>query len=244
MADVDVLVPHADAVRAAHALLDAGWSRAASDLDHLSIGDFAARKHALQLDKPGRAACDLHWRVAPAFTVADGACSNGEFWSRSEPLLVEGVATRMLAPADQLLHTCVHGGLSGTSAQLRWAADACYIIRESGAALSWEHFLESAARHHQLLAARDALRYLAQEIGVPVPESVVGALADVRPGWRERRAYEVTFDARPRRHLPWWVPRAIRAYARDTAGWPATRVARDLPAYLWRRQRARATRPS
>jgi len=175
MDDVDVAVPPSAAQRAIGLFRRMGWTPELEPTPQLLRG-----RHSLGfLDAEGHG-LDLHWRI---FWQAG---ADQPLWAAARPLTLGGVATRALAPADQLLHVCAHGVSWNPVPPFRWLADAHTVIGRQ--AIDWERLIDQAAERRLSLAMADALGLLRDLLGTPVPEDALVALGSVRFGRFERWA--------------------------------------------------------
>jgi hypothetical protein len=182
MGDLDVLVPTAQAPRALEVLRGAGWS----PLTAITPG-FIRAQHATDLvAADGAARCDLHWHVYWECCQPD---ADDELWAASVPLRFAGVPTRMLGPADQLLHLCVHGPRRVRRPTLRWVPDALYVMRAGG--IDWSRFLAQVERRRFGLRAGTMLIYLRDAFTAPVPVEVLARLETIPISRLERAEYHV-----------------------------------------------------
>ena len=94
---------------------------------------------------------DEHWHV---YWECCGPHADDALWARSQPLDFEGVTTRRLAPADQLLHVCVHASRRANRPQLLWIPDALVVMRAGG--VEWPRLLEQARESDASVARRAA----------------------------------------------------------------------------------------
>lgn len=103
-----------------------------------------------------------------------------DIWSRSERRSIAGVSTRILSPADNLLHICGLAAGERARVNLRWACDSWQIItRHPG--LDWNAFLDATRPGGLTLPLYVLLRYLTNELSAPVPDEVLQKLeADAR----------------------------------------------------------------
>lgn len=160
--DIDVLVHDADVDRAVALFVKAGWSAG-------RVPIFANPTHAPPLFHPTDVPIALHRSLlSPYYTLPYGA-----LWSRSRMVSVAGHDIRVLSDPDGLLHACGHG-MSGLP-ELRWVADAWFLLARSRA-FDWDTFLATATSSRLGLLMCHATRYLADEIGAPVPREVVASL--------------------------------------------------------------------
>jgi hypothetical protein len=139
-----------------------------------------------------------------------------DFWQGSIEGEVAGTCVRILQPADQLLHVCVHGAAWNPIHPIRWVADAYKVIKAAGANLDWERLVELAERGRLTLPLGETLAVLAEQLEAPVPAEAREALARVPVPPGERRAYEAL--ARP----------------------PSSRRSLAMLSWFWERHRAQA----
>lgn len=191
MDDVDVLVPVGQALAARDVLVAAGW-RPRSPLDEETL----TVRHAVGFQRGELEHLDLHWHVTEE---CGGAEADAGFWGRAMPLTVNDVRTRMLCPADLLLHICVHGLKWSTLPTVRWAADAVVLLRASGAEMDWARLVDQAERLRLVLPVKAGLGYLRRTLDVAVPDEVLAALARVRVSRRLRAEYRVKTERRTAR---------------------------------------------
>lgn len=222
MYDVDVLVRPEFALTAARLLLQAGWSQfLPAELELL-----LPATHGTAFTAPTGSKLDLHWYALWSPALDD------DFWSSADPLQVGGAATLVPCPADQLLHVCVHGSWSEYPLA-RWVADALAVMR-STPSLNWTRVIDRASARSLTLPLSDALHYLRDIFGAPVPQPVLDQLDEARCGFFER-AVDRAWHASPGKLPGAWL--MLERYRR----------LRSLPrgatnqANLWRYFRAYAT---
>jgi hypothetical protein len=185
MDDIDVLVPPEDAERALSVLTGAGWR---SDPVRALGTDFTTGKAEQLHDRAGRS-LDLH-RYSLWQTAADE-----DFWTASVEIVLLGVPTRSLCPADQLLHVVAHGVGWNRIPPVRWLADAVAIERSAGAALDWNRLATQAERRRLTVSVTAALEQLVAALGFDVPAGVLDRLRSVPTTRLERLAFRAA--ARP-----------------------------------------------
>jgi hypothetical protein len=182
MGDVDILVPTARAPAALDLLAGAGWRPTAR-----ITPAFIQEQHGVDLLGEDRSTkCDLHWRVYWEFRDPD---ADQGLWAASVPLDFEGVRTRMLGPADQLLHICVHGSRRVRWPGLLWIPDAVLVLRAGG--IDWSRLIAEAARRRFVLRTATMLEYLAGKLAAPVPGHVLARLQVTPVSRLERLEYWV-----------------------------------------------------
>ena len=179
MGDVDVAVRPERVPDAVAALRAAGFAPIEEDPVRL-----LEVRHSLAFRHPDGQEIDLHrgmlWH--PGLDEA--------FWQGSVEAEVAGVPARILNPADQLVHVCVHGAAWNPVHPVRWAADSYKVIEVSGERIDWERLVSLTTRSRLTLPLRDALASLAEELEAPVPEDAREALARAPISAGERRAHE------------------------------------------------------
>jgi hypothetical protein len=99
----------------------------------------------------------------------------GETWERSQNQIIADCPTRILAPADNLLHVCGHAFYESRRGSLRWVSDAWFII-DRHRDLDWDLFLDCANRSHLALPLSVMLAYLAEDLNAPIPSSFLARL--------------------------------------------------------------------
>lgn len=128
---------------------------------------------------------DLHWHVIFGEWVRrTTAVLEEDFWSRTEPALIDGVEVRQLAPADSLLHQVWHASVVHGFADLglRPLVDLDRTIRAE--ALDWPAFVELVQRVRLASATYFTLDMCVRLLNTPVPSQVLQALQP--PAWRRR----------------------------------------------------------
>jgi Uncharacterised nucleotidyltransferase len=163
--DIDLLVWEDDLARSARALAGVGFEPL-PELSNARTGDVTLR-HRSGLPVA------LHGRLfRPAYANADLS----GMWARSVSESLDGVAARVLSPADSLLHVCGHAAFRPSRGLLLWVCDAWQIIR-AHPELDWAILLEGAADRHLSLPLYVTLRYLATGLNAAIPEAVLDRLA-------------------------------------------------------------------
>jgi hypothetical protein len=147
-------------------------------------------------------------------------------WSRSVEAGFRGTAARRPAPADALLHACVHGARWTRTPGIRWVTDAWQIIARGG--VDWAVLIEEAQRRSFVIRVRRPLRFLRNALGAQVPDWVEESLRAIRPGIMERLEH-ATLGHEQRRlgALPGYVFAFNRARSADGPG-----ALLDFPDYL------------
>jgi len=99
-------------------------------------------------------------------------------WQRTRPL--PDHAALQLAPEEAFLHVCGNAAMSGSRISLRWVCDAWFLLQRH-AGFDWGRFLSDVEAARLGLPMSAVVRYLAETLQAPIPESVLrelDALAD------------------------------------------------------------------
>jgi hypothetical protein len=174
---------------------------------------------------------DLHWHVIAYMLRPDPELAGVDGRPRLLSRDVAGVTTHILDHPDQLIHVCLHGTRSWPPGNLVWAADAMKIL-ERVPNLDWDRVLRVSAAYRCRRAMGEALFFLSDQLGAPVPGSTIQALRTTRVSRREALGYRLTSG--PGRE-PRFIHRVIRAtghYVRLTAAWPIVDAVKGVPRYL------------
>jgi hypothetical protein len=196
MEDLDVVVPRRSARRAMQILRQIGWKST-----YLNPEQFIDAVHGCQFETSPKQFLDLHWDFFRGRILS--AEDQTPLWDASEVIDCQGVVTRVLSPAHQLLHTCVHGARWCNLPPLRWLADACLIIRKFAGRIDGDDLVDSARRYELSLYVSATLSYLAEELGAPIPPATLTALRRVRTPPSARLEYFVAGRQMPGAHLFW-----------------------------------------
>ncbi len=233
--DVDVLVEPVHARAATRILEESGWVawRGYSERDLLvrprsRSEEAAARRARRALVSAGGVLLARRRRRSLATRAADDV----------------GATTVVPAPADLLLHICVHGLRWSPVHAGHWVADAVRIIQTSGERLDWDVVMAEAARRRLGLQMTHALRVVRERGHVDVPQAVIDALARQPASWRDR--LECRFKGRPVQSagglfVIWTAWRRSAAAAR-TEGQPTAAVDALSGRGAWRRDPGSARR--
>ena len=225
MEDIDVLVPHSQALEAIRILEGAGWTSLFRN--HYRLVEWA---HACHFAGPGDAQLDLHWHLlhSDCRPEADTA-----FWERSEKTSWNGLEVRVLGPTDQLLHTCEHGARYNIIAPIRWLADAYLVLRQSKSEIDWDLLVETAREKDIALPAYETLEYLKSEFSADIPEEVLKKLQEKRPTLLAR-LYQRSLRMPTPKGVTFWnqLPSNFLAYALLKRALRYRHFFRDLPVYL------------
>ncbi len=193
MADIDLLVPHAQARPAYDLLVAAGWTPTPTLNEGLLNYD-----HSLHFTNASGRELDLHW------CLFHGCCHGDEtdFWATAAPVRMAGVATLAPGPTEMLFHTVVHGMAWNPEPPIRWVADAMTLIQSPDAAIDWTRLIQLAERHRVGLRLKNGLAYLGAAFPAAVPPAVMDALNHLPVRYLEKMEYRFLMtpqDVRKRR---------------------------------------------
>ncbi len=196
MYDFDILIPAGQRSPALELIHSLGFTPVWDTRETTEV--FASRHGWDFKDADGRQV-DLHWRVFHDYGEPE---ADIEFWKAAVPVMVHGIPSRTLNPADQLLHVCVHGATWMDEPAVHWVADATTILRAVGGKLDWDRLLVQARRYHYTVLLRVALQYLHEVVDAPVPPALLQRMNEMPASRAERIVYK-TKTRDPRRWGPW-----------------------------------------
>src|SRR5205823_14371625 len=120
--------------------------------------------------------------------------ADDELWASARPFELGGRSLLALAACDELLVACVHGCLANMIAPIRWVTDAVMLMQS--APMPWETVVERARALLVEPHLARALGYLRARFDAPVPDWVLTALGQRRPGYFERHWFVSRTDLR------------------------------------------------
>ena len=246
MNDVDILVRAEHAAAALDVLEREGWTTVTAVPREV----FLVVRHAEELSRPDGAKVDLHWNALwqPG--------SDDALWDAAVEMSVGGERVKALCPSDELLHACVHGAAWNPVPAVRWAADALTVLACAGDVIDWERLVAHARARRVTVACAEALAFLGERFGAPVPSPVVEELSRTQTRLHERVGHRAALSSpslvwticvvwdRYRRlrdlDTPFPRPRSFVDYARQTWGFErhrqlATHASRRVVAHALRR---------
>lgn len=211
MCDADLLVPTAQAAQALQIVLAQGWR---SNLYGLDIpACFFNAQNGINMRNPELYELDLHWHVLHECCEID---ADDDFWREAISVDFHGVPTLALNPADQLLHTCVHGVNWMMSPELRWIADAMMILKRTPQ-LNWERLITQVQKRQLTLQMRETLTYLRDLLDAPIPDNVLGLLNEQPITRSERFIFKRKTTPLRRQGLLTFLRTYAQLYARTTS---------------------------
>jgi Uncharacterised nucleotidyltransferase len=191
MGDVDVLVP-VDAIGAAVEVILAHGLHPMEPLPAWYLRDYMPRVRAsVGFTDGAEGRIDLHWHVTRASCQPQ---ADDDFWDASVPVELQGVFSRALCPADELLMLIVHGLRWTPAPGYRWALDAALVVRDAEGRLDYDRLAFQARRRRVAPVVRAALAYLQDVAGVKVPRATMRELLVAAP--------VVRFELRARARQP------------------------------------------
>jgi len=199
MSDLDVMVHSSQRATAIEAMRTVGWRPMPRFPELLSEGYLSIVNSHGFTDDNGRE-CDLHWHLFPECCHTD---DDDDFWHQAVPFQIHGQATRALAPADQLLHVCIHGAEWNSIPPIRWVADSIAIMKSSS--IDWDRIVGQARKRQLMLPLKATMNYLAEEFAAPVPAEVLRSLRNATISKMELAEYKYkiqNFEQRPLGFLP------------------------------------------
>lgn len=221
MTDLDLVVPQSRAAAAIELLQGLGWS-ASLDFPETLIGI----RHAQEFVDARGVRVDLHWNV---LQECCGPGESDDFWEEGVAIDVQGVPTRALCPADQLLQVCVHGARSTPVQPVNWIADATVVLSSTGDQLDWRRLLVQTDKRRLTVPMRDALEYLHTKLNATIPREVLETLMAARSSRFERLEFRVKAS---RRELVGTLPVLWFDYWRVSPHGSVLRRALGFPGYL------------
>jgi hypothetical protein len=185
--DVDALLPRNRLEDAEHALHEAGWEFD-DDIDDYDQHYYRAWSHQLPpLRRPGfTLELDLHHTILPP----TGRVRPDAVALLRDSRAVSSGQWRVLDPADQVIHACVHLFQdSDCTSRLRDVYDIDALCRHFAATEPgfWRRLTERALQHGATHALWYALAFAQAWIGTPLPDDVAAQLARFAPMRFSRR---------------------------------------------------------
>ena len=130
--------------------------------------------HSLAYHLPGVLEVDLHYF---ALDECRWPGADQGFWERSTRRRGMGAWARVPSRTDLLLHVLAHGYRVQRGAP-RWVADAGAILLDPSEAVDWALLVEETCRRRLVLPVGAALRYLRDQVGLPVPAEPLARLEE------------------------------------------------------------------
>jgi hypothetical protein len=193
MSDIDALVPREKAEDVITLLQNYGWKPEFEEY----VGYNLRYGRSMMFSNSEGFELDLHWY--PFFeSMTNG--SDADFWQNAVTIDFFGFPARTLCPADNLLHTIIHGVKWNPEPPIRWVPDAMAIMGSEGQSFDWHRFTELVVKFKVVLKTREALNYLHGKFHAPVPEPVLKLLHNTPVARSEKRIYQ--FDKKNPETIP------------------------------------------
>jgi hypothetical protein len=196
MNDLDILVRREQSDVAIEALLSAGWRSRFAD-----PGRSARVVHACVFNHASGIELDLHF--SPFHERPITSDDFRDVVALAERVPIGGRSTLVPSAADQLVFTCAHGVRYAEVAPCRWLVDACLLIRRSGARLDWTRVRRQAVRYGMELPVALTIRFLADEVGLTMPEEMIRWAARPRAGILRRIEFAAVSGRPWATHVMW-----------------------------------------
>lgn len=232
--DIDILLRPSDMRAAFGALLDGGW-QATSGAGPLRLLDQAATCRAMNFQKGEFGDIDIH---SMAYQPVHASKDDDEgLWQRSRQASLADIPALVPAPSDRVALAIAHGALD-SHAHSDWLVDIDSCIRAGD--IDWQALIKTLRARRILVPAASALTYLAQEIGTPVPSSVLQELIDAadRQGLTARLAL---LECKPRTDFDAATAMA-RGLAKQVRLWRGKKASRPRKENIWRVRRVRTSK--
>lgn len=166
MSDIDVLIPRERAEAGIAVLQANGWK---PEFEEYLEYNLRYGRSMMFFNSDGFE-FDLHWY--PFFeSLVNG--NGADFWGKAVPLDFNGFPALAFCPADDLLHTIIHGVKWNPEPPIRWVADAMAILRNDEHAIDWQRFSEQVKKFKVVLKTKEAFNYLKLTFNAPIPDNVL-----------------------------------------------------------------------
>jgi hypothetical protein len=170
--DTDILVRPDQMKSAFVALFKRGW-QSATGAGPLHAIDHATGFRAMNFLKGEYGDIDIHQQAYQP-VHRDIADEEG-LWRRSLAVEFDGIAARVPAAGDRIALAIAHGALDAHT-HSDWLIDVASAVR--GNDVDWDTLLRTLKARRAVVAAASSLSYLAQEIGIAIPEPALRSIID------------------------------------------------------------------
>jgi len=222
MDDLDLMVPRSHALHAMEVLTQSGWE---PEVHHAT--ELPQSLHACHFRRDGLGIIDLHWRH---FHLAVPEEFDRTMWERSLACSFHGIEARVPDYSDQFLRACEHGVRYNIVPPFRWLADCCLLWRVSAGRLDWDRIAAGARHTESVLAVKGTLKFLRDQLDVPLPAEAFARLEKTTVTFSER--VESRLVQRPCRSLWDKLPVDICWHLRSTRGRPWRERIAGFPTYF------------
>ena len=184
MGDFDLLIPSRDLIQVINFINENEVMQPLFGADQLSDYHISNTKHYQYLSHAG-VKVELHHHILFETNDPD---ADQDFWAGAMPIKIGDVPTLALHPADQLLHTCIHGLPWNITPPLRWVADSFWILQNTPM-MDWDRLFHQAKKFNVLFSIREALLYLHHLVSAPIPASVLEHLHNLKVSSPDRMEF-------------------------------------------------------
>jgi putative nucleotidyltransferase-like protein len=212
-----LLVRPEDAATAEEALAGIGWSA------------IERSRHSMRLGRAGDDQCFLHRQLFDEFTNGTNGAEDEDLWDRAVEFQLGENQALALGPADELLSVCASGARTNVPSSIVWVADAAAVLAAAHSEPDWGRLVGQAHRLRATLRVRDALVFLRNEIGLPIPSAPLDELEAAPAHRREVFAHRA---AGARLGCLGAPPQSLTHFLRVTADRPLPRALASLPSFL------------
>ena len=183
MADIDILVPVSKAEAAFGLLNQSHWI----SIDPANDDYYLKNGKSLTMTDEDDTELDLHWY--PFFECFD-LMNENDFWDQAVPVVISGVKTLALCPADELLLTVVHGLMPNVEPPIRWIPDSMVILTSTDLTIDWTRFLDYAKKFHVVIQIIEGLKYLKETFNAPIPTHIYSEILQLKPSLTDKMVYK------------------------------------------------------
>ncbi len=183
MEDVDIAVQPQDGPAAVRILEECGLKPV-----YRRRKNYIPVRHGCNFVGTGGVGVDLHWHVLHQRCRAE---ADRVFWENTSPVQLRSAATSSPAPAELLLHTCVHGARWNPNSHLRWIADALRILGDAQRPVAWQRVTDAADALRLSVPLRHTLGYLRARFAAGVPQEAMDRLEASPVARWQVREYEL-----------------------------------------------------
>ena len=196
--DLDVLVHAADIDGAKAVAEGLGYATVGTPMHRDRGPEFLLKEIHLHKNGSAREAnLDLHWHLFKP-PVMSPAQTPDWFWETAVPAHIRETPTQMLGPEAQVVYLSTHVGEQhaeglalGSLHTLLWLNDIAMVIARHADEIDWTEVLTRTNSYGLMAPVRAVLLHLAHQWAVPIPASMVGALAEPAAATAKDRTLEL-----------------------------------------------------
>ena len=194
MSDFDILIPTKKAPEAIRLLRKSGWKPGYKSPEHI-----ISFIHSCDMcDISGLYHLDLHWHLLIECCQAN---ADDDFWEGALQVNIKDNYTYVLNPADQLLHTCIHGMKWSIIPPFRWVADAMMILNSSQTEIDWNRLISQAKKRRLILPLQKAIDYLFNNLNAGIPENIFETIQKITVTTQEYLEFKFKISNQKRKLL-------------------------------------------